>query len=255
MLATRVIPTLLLQGTGLVKGKKFKKHQYIGDPINAVKIFNEKEVDEIVFLDISATLQNKEPNYELIESIASQAFIPLAYGGGITNLEQIKKIFSLGVEKIILNTSAVKTPNLIVEASDYAGVQSIVVSIDINQSFLGKQAIYTRCGTEKTDLDIVEFAKKVESLGAGEIIINSISREGSKKGYDTELIKLVSEQVSIPVIASGGAGNIDDFRQARNAGAAAVAAGSMFVFHGKHDAVLITYPDYTKLTKMFKENK
>lgn len=253
MLATRVIPTLLLQGTGLVKGKKFKKHRYVGDPINAVKIFNDKEVDEIIFLDISATPNNAEPNYELIEDIASQAFIPFAYGGGIKNLDQIKRIFALGVEKVILNTSAFDSPELIKQASQFAGAQSIVVCIDVKKSIWGKNTVVTGCGNQKTKLDVLEYAKKVEQLGAGEIMINAVDREGSGNGYDLELIRMLSQELSVPIVASCGAGSLEHFLEAKNAGASAVAAGSMFVFHGKHEAVLITYPDYSVLTQLFKE--
>ena len=253
MLTVRVIPTLLLKNTGLIKGVKFKNHKYVGDPINAVKILNDKEVDEIIFLDVTATNSNKEPNYNLIEDIASQAFIPFGYGGGINTVEQVEKIFRLGVEKVILNTSAIKDLNLVRKASQMAGSQSIVISIDVKKNLLGKYKVYSNSGTKSTNLDPVKLAMLAEQAGAGEIMITSIDNEGTGKGYDLRLIKLVSSAVNIPVVASGGAGKISDFKLAVNAGASAVAAGSYFTFHGKHRAVLITYPEYQQLEALFKE--
>ena len=252
MLATRVIPTLLLRSTGLVKGKKYKNHRYVGDPINAVKIFNEKEVDEIIFLDISATPNMSEPNYELIEDIASQAFMPFAYGGGIYNVEQIQRVFSLGVEKVIINTAATKDLNLIAEASALAGSQSIVACIDLKKNIFGKYKVMSNCGRKKTNLDPVSYAEDLVRHGVGEIMVCSVDSEGSRQGYDLSAVKLISDAVDVPVIASGGAGKLSHFKEAKQAGASAVAAGSMFVFHGKHEAVLITYPEYEMLTQLFK---
>lgn len=252
MLGIRVIPTLLLRNAGLVKGAKFKDHKYVGDPVNAVKIYNEKEVDELVFLDITATVEGRRPNYELLADIASQAFMPFGYGGGLASVNDIEKLFKIGVEKAILNTAAVQNANLLRDASKVAGSQSIVVSMDVKKSLFGKYSVYIKSGQFNTKLDPVDFAKRAEEAGAGELILCSIDREGTGQGYDEELIKSVTSAVDIPVVASGGAGNLEHFKQAVDAGASAVAAGDMFIFHGKHKAVLITYPKYNVLENLFK---
>ena len=247
----RVIPVLLLKGRGLYKGEKFKDHKYVGDPINAVKIFNEKEVDELIFLDISATDSGQGPNYELIKDIASEAFMPFGYGGGIRTFEQAQKIFELGVEKVVLCTAAFESPELITKISSVYGAQSVVVSIDVKKPFLGSDEVYVRNGTQRTKMKPIEFALKMQSLGAGELFVNAIDREGSGKGFDTELIEQISSAVEIPVVASCGAATLPHFSEAIQKGASAVAAGSMFVFHGKHKAVLITYPKYSDLKALF----
>jgi cyclase len=252
MLKTRIIPCLLLKGQGLVKTVKFNHPKYVGDPINAVKIFNEKEVDEIVLLDISATVERRRPQLKIIGEIASECFMPLAYGGGLRNFDDIKSIFNLGVEKVIINSYAAENPNFISEASNFYGSQSVVVAIDVKKSSKDKYEIFTRGGKKKTNHDPVEYAMKMERLGAGEIFLNSIDRDGTMEGYDIEMIKRVTEAVSIPVIACGGAGKIEDFVDAvKKGGASAVAAGSMFVFHGKHRAVLITFPEPALLEEVF----
>lgn len=252
MLRTRVIPCLLLRNGGLVKTVKFGEPKYVGDPINAVKIFNEKEVDELVFLDITATAANRGPNLELIRDIATEAFMPFGYGGGITTIKQVASLVALGVEKVVLNTSVVERPQFIREAADLVGSSSVVVSIDVKRSLLGRYEVVTRNASARSGLDPVAWAKRAASLGAGEILLTSVDREGTQKGYDLALVRQVTESVSIPVIASGGAGSLDDFRAAvQEGGASAVAAGSLFVFHGKHRAVLITYPDYRELEKVF----
>jgi imidazole glycerol-phosphate synthase subunit HisF len=251
MLNIRVIPCLLLRNAGLVKTVKFKKPRYIGDPINAVRIFNEKEVDELVFLDIEATSLNSGPNFELIKDIASEAFMPFAYGGGISSTDQIKQLFALGVEKIILNTAAVNTPKLIPAAVALAGSSSVVISIDIKRNFMGKYRVCLANGRKDMKLDPISHAKEMEHLGAGEILVNAIDRDGCMSGYDLDLIQKISEAVSIPVVASGGAGELRHFKECVGAGASAVAAGSMFVFHGRHKAVLITYPEYNELEQLF----
>lgn len=252
MLSTRVIPTLLIRDGGLVKGERFRKHKYVGDPINAVKIFNDKEVDELIFFDIEATKCRKEPNYELIKDIASQAFMPLGYGGGINSVEQIERILSIGIEKVVMNTALIENPSLITSASEKLGSQSIVVSIDAKRSMFGSYKTYTHSGAKANKLTPIELAKKAQALGAGELIITSIDREGTNSGYDLHLVKQVAASVDIPVVASGGSGKLEDFRFAADAGASAVAAGDMFTFHGKHKAVLITYPNYDNLNKLFK---
>lgn len=244
----RIIPVLLIKDGGLVKSINFKNYTYIGDPINAVKIFNEKEVDEIVILDIDATREKRSPNYSLIKEIASEAFMPLAYGGGISNINEVKEVLFLGVEKIIFNKSALVNENLIVETASRFGSSSTVVSIDVKTNFFNKQYVYSDNGKRNTKMNVVEYAKKIEKLGAGEIFLNSIDRDGTYKGYDLDLIKKVSSSVEIPVVACGGAKDEDDLVRAINeGGASASAAGSLFVYKGVHRAVLINYPDWNTI--------
>ncbi len=243
----RIIPVLLLQKGGLVKSVRFKNNKYVGDPINAVKIFNEKEIDEIVVLDIDATREKRPPAMKKIKEIAGEAFIPLAYGGGITTIEEVKELFYVGVEKVVINHAAISNPRLITEAASLVGSQSIVASIDVKKNLFGKYKVFVRNGTENTGHDPVEFAKKMEETGAGELFLCSIDRDGTYEGYDLDLIRKVSEAVNIPVVACGGAGNIDDFAKAVRHGASAVAAGSMFVFQRPHNAVLISYPSQQEL--------
>jgi imidazole glycerol-phosphate synthase subunit HisF len=248
MKRTRVIPVLLVNNGGLYKTQKFKNPKYVGDPINAIKIFNDKEVDELCVLDITASTQKREPNFKLIEEFASECFMPVCYGGGISKIEHAKKIFSLGIEKISLNFSAFKNQKLITEIATIYGSQAVVVSIDYKKNLFGKTYAYTLQGNESTKKTIIEYAKELESNGAGEILLNNIDRDGTFSGYDLEFIKLVASSVKIPVIACGGASKIEDFKEAvTKAGASAVAAGSMFVFHGVHRAVLISYPTQTEL--------
>jgi len=239
----RVIPVLLLQNGGLVKSVKFKNHTYVGDPLNAVKIFNEKEVDELVVLDISATSEKRGPDIQFIKEIASEAFMPLGYGGGVSTMGQIKALVQAGVEKVILNTGAVKVPGLIKEAAAYVGSQSIVVSMDVRKNIWGKYSVFIENGTKNIHVDPIAYAKKMEADGAGEIMLMSIDRDGTFKGFDNELINLVSSAVNIPVIAAGGASTVEDFAKAVESGASAVSAGSLFVFQGSHRAVLISYPN------------
>jgi imidazole glycerol-phosphate synthase subunit HisF len=241
MIRTRVIPVLLIQNEGLVKGVQFKNHRYVGDPINAVKIFNEKEVDELCVLDISATVENKKPDIKRIADIVSEAFMPISYGGGVTQLDEAKELLYYGVEKILLNAALHTHPNLITEIANSSGNQSAIASIDVKKNMWGKYKVYIKNGTKDTGKDVLEFAKECESKGAGEIVLNAIDKDGMCNGYDTELIKKVSDAVSIPVVAVGGAWQIEHLVDAKKAGASALAAGSMFVFHGKHKAVLISY--------------
>lgn len=253
MLNIRIIPALLLSNIGLVKGAKFSKHRYIGDPINTVKIFNDKEVDELIFFDINATNESRSPNFELLSDIASQAFMPFGYGGGLHNVKQVERLFKIGAEKAIINSAAVYNKQLVRDASSIAGSQSIVVSIDVKKNILGKHIVYTHSGTIKSGFDVVDYSRRIEDAGAGEIIICSIDREGTNLGFDKELIKSVSESVNIPVVASGGAGKISHFKQAVDLGASAISAGNIFIFHGKHRAVLITYPEREDLKRLFKD--
>jgi imidazole glycerol-phosphate synthase subunit HisF len=252
MLKTRVIPCLLLKGTGLVKTVRFKNPTYIGDPINAVKIFNDKEVDELVFLDISATPEKRSPNVKFIADIASEAFMPFGYGGGIKTLNDIEQLFKIGVEKVILNTIAFTTPQLVTEASSIFGNQSIVVAIDVKSNNWGKPEVWTSCGKFNTKKPPAEYARRMQDLGAGEILLNSIDRDGTMNGYDIDMIKSVTAKIEIPLVASGGAGNLQDFRAAiTEGGASAASAGSIFVFQGIHRAVLITYPEQKELENLF----
>lgn len=250
MLKTRVIPCLLLKESRLVKTIKFKNPNYIGDPINAVMIYNEKEVDELIFLDIAATVNNQKPPFKIIKEIATECFMPFTYGGGINNIEDMKTIFSLGVEKIAINSFAVKNPSFITKAAELFGSQSIVASIDVRKTGISSYEVCTHSGNEKTGLDPVKWAKTVETLGAGEILITSIDRDGTMEGYDTNIIGRVAEAVNTPLIACGGAGRIEDFGKAVAAGASAVAAGSLFVYHGFAKGVLINFPSQEALEKI-----
>jgi imidazole glycerol-phosphate synthase subunit HisF len=244
----RVIPVLLLKGEGLVKSVKFASHKYVGDPINAVKIFNEKEVDEISLIDIDATREGRKPNISKIAEIASEAFMPMSYGGGITTVEEVKELLYNGIEKVILNKSAVKNPALITAIAEKFGAQSVVASIDIKKNIWGKYKVFTDNGNGNTGLDPVVFAQQCQQAGAGEIMLQSIERDGTYKGYDIEMLQKVAAAVNIPVIIGGGAGSVDDFKLAVTTGhASAVSAGSMFVFQRPHNAVLISYPSQAEL--------
>ena len=240
MLKTRVIPCLLLRGAGLVKTVRFKDPKYIGDPINAIKIFNDKEVDELILLDIDATREGRGPSFAVIEEVASECFMPLAYGGGIRSVEEARRILKLGVEKVVFNSAA----------SREFGAQAVVASIDVRRKLFGRYEVCIDNGKVATGTDPVEYARRVEAAGAGEIFLNAIDRDGTMQGYDTELIAKVTRAVGIPVIASGGAGSVADFSSAVQQGASAVAAGSLFVFHGPHRAVLITYPARAELERV-----
>jgi imidazole glycerol-phosphate synthase subunit HisF len=249
MRRVRVIPVLLLKGDGLVKSVRFKDHKYVGDPFNAVRIFNEKEVDELAILDITATKEKREPDLKKIKNIASEAFMPVSYGGGITHFNQAKEILFNGIEKVIINKAAFTHPDLITQIAERFGSQSLVVSIDVKKNIWGKYKVFSDNGTVNTNYDPVEWAKVCQERGAGEILLNFIDRDGTYKGYDITILKQITKNITIPVIACGGAGSIDDFREAIKEGeASAVAAGSMFVFQRPHNAVLISYPS-TQLLK------
>lgn len=252
MLKTRVIPALLLRNGGLVKTRGFRDPVYVGDPINAVKIFNDKEVDELVFLDIDASKARRDPNFELLESIAAEAFMPFGYGGGVRTLDQLKRLLSIGIEKVILNTAALENPGFVEDCARVAGSSSVVVSIDVAKGMLGGRVIRVAGGSRRVPGKPDEVAAEMEQLGAGEILLNSIDRDGTGKGYDLELVGQVSRAVGVPVVACGGAGSITHMRDAVDAGAAAVAAGSMFVFHGPHRAVLISYPEYDVMERVLR---
>ena len=255
MLRPRIIPSLLVHDKGLVKTVKFKNPKYVGDPINAVKIFNEKEVDELAIFDIDATVLGIEPDYGLIEKLANQSRMPICYGGGVKTVEQAQKIFGLGIEKIALSSSVINDPKLISEISERVGSQSVIVVMDIKKKLLGGYEIYTHNGKNSTRIDPISFAIKAQEFGAGEIIINSIDQDGMMKGFDMNLISKIREVVNIPVTVLGGAGNINDIKKMiQKYGIIGVAAGSLFVFKGKYKAVLINYPDKNIKEQIYYEN-
>lgn len=241
-LRPRVIPCLQVTEGELFKTRRFKDPLYLGDPINAVKLFNDLECDEMVVVDIRATLGKREPDYALIEEFASEAFMPLAYGGGITSIEQIRRILKIGIEKVVIGTAAVDGA-LVSAAAETFGSQSIVVSVDVRKTLLGRREVWVASGTKNTGFDPCAYAARMEQSGAGELFVQSIDLEGSRGGYDLGLMSDVSRAVSVPVIGCGGAGSLDDIRKLlRSSGVAAAAAGTMFVLHGKHKAPLISYP-------------
>lgn len=248
MLRTRVIPCLLIMNGRLVKTIQFKKPNYVGDPINIVRIFNTKEVDEIVFLDISATPEKLGPSFSLIREIASECFMPFAYGGGITTLEQVKLLFNSGVEKVVLNSIAMKDDAFVSKVAERYGSQSVIVSIDVKKNLFGKYQVYTHGGKQKTGISPKQHAIDMQNKGAGEILLTSINHDGMMQGYDIELIKMITQAVNVPVIACGGAGENKDFAKAVNeGGASAVAAGSMVVYQGRNRAVLTRFPNREEL--------
>ena len=248
MIRPRVIPALLLKGQGLVKTVKFKDSKYLGDPINIVKIFNDKEVDELIFLDITATNEKRHPPFETLGKITSECFMPLGYGGGIRSIDVVKTLLNLGIEKVILNTIAVENPEFVTEVADYAGSQAVVVSMDVKKGFLGKYEVVTHSGKAGTGLDPVRHAQEMEKRGAGELFVNSIDRDGTMQGYDLDLIRRVADAVNVPLVACGGAGNIQHLAEViQQGGASAAAAGSMFVFKGPLRGVLISYPSQEEL--------
>lgn len=248
MLMPRVMPCLLLKDGSLVKTIKFKDPGYIGDPINAIRIYNEKEVDELIFLDITATIENKRPPFKVLSEIASECFMPVAYGGGIRHLEDIQEIFSLGIEKVVINTYAAEKPDFVRQAADKFGTQSIVASIDVRKKLLGRYEVYTQGGRKGTGLDPVAYAIQMQQQGAGEIMLTAIDRDGTQEGYDIELLRKVTAAVDVPVIACGGAGKVADFGLAvKEGGASACAAGSMVVYYGRNRAVLINFPTRAEL--------
>ncbi len=250
MLRARVIPCLLLRDNGLVKTIRFNEPTYIGDPINAVKIFNEKEVDELIILDIDASKKNGEPNYDLLKDIASECFMPVCYGGGIRTVEQASRVVQLGIEKIAVNSAALSSSELITSLAKVLGSQSVVAGIDAKKDWLGRPRVYNAANGEIIQVPPEAQAATFASAGAGEILLNNVDRDGTLKGYDLTLVKRVSDAVSVPVIACGGAAVLEDFAAAANAGASAMAAGSQFVFQGRHRAVLISYPPYSDLEKL-----
>lgn len=250
MLRTRVIPCLQLINESLVKTVKFGKHGYIGDPINTVRIFNELEVDELCFLDIRATIEKRQPNFKILAEIANECFMPLSYGGGVRDADTAKKILSIGFEKIVLNSAAYSNTKLVTEIANYSGNQSVVGSIDVKKNLFGKYQLYTHDGTSKQSKDPIEWAKEMEDLGAGELLVTSMDRDGTWKGYDKDFLKKITDVVNIPVIANGGAGNIYHIGEVvHECNVSAVALGSMVVYQAQGLGVLVNFPDREKIEK------
>jgi len=249
MLRTRVIPCLLLRNTSLVKTVRFGKFGYIGDPTNTCRIFNELEVDELAFLDITASRENREPNYAILQEIANECFMPLTYGGGIRDCNMAERIFQIGFEKVILNTHPFSNPDTITDLAKVFGSQSVIIAVDVRKNFLGKYQVCGLSGTENQKRHPVEWAREAQDRGAGEILLTAIDREGTWKGFDIELTAQVSQAVSIPVIAHGGAGTVAHIGDVVKKGrASAVALGSMVVYQQKDMGVLVNFPDKEALT-------
>ena len=244
MLLIRYIPCLLLKDNGLVKTVNFKNPKYVGDPINTIRIFNEKEVDELIFLDIEATPKNREPNYKLLSEIANECFMPLAYGGGLKTFEQAQKIFNIGIEKVAINSALHSNLGLVKQIAEVYGSQAVIGVIDVKKNFFGKNQIVSNSAQDKHKYSISEWVSKLEEAGVGEILITSVDHEGTWNGLDLELIKQVTSISKVPVIAHGGAGNVNHLINGiKEGGANAIAMGSMVVYQKKDFGVLINFPD------------
>ena len=255
MLRPRIIPCLLVHNKGLVKTVNFKNPKYVGDPINAVRIFNEKFVDELMVLDIDATVQKREPDYQMIEFLAAECRMPLSYGGGVKTVEQAQRIFSLGVEKIAMSSSVVDNPNLITQMAEQVGTQSVVAVVDVKKKLLGGYEVFTHNGRVNSKKDPVAFVCELERLGAGEIVINSIDNDGVMKGYDLNLVEKVRSATSLPLTVLGGAGSLSDVGALiKKHGLVGAAVGSLFVFKGVYKAVLINYPSPTEKDALINAN-
>jgi imidazole glycerol-phosphate synthase subunit HisF len=247
----RVIPCLLLADGGLVKTRRFGDRKYVGDPINAIRIFNDKEVDELTVLDIDKSRAAAPPDFALIEQFAAECFMPLCYGGGIASLEHAERLFALGIEKVCVQSAALENPALLGQIATRYGSQALVVSVDVKRDFWKKPRLYHAARARKLRRDPVEFVRAAVARGAGEILLNAVDRDGLQQGFDLELVQAICAAVDVPVVAVGGAGSLQHLRSAVDAGASAVAAGSLFVFHGPHRAVLISYPGYAALERIF----
>ena len=254
MLSRRVIPCLLVSGGGLVKTRRFRDPKYVGDPINAVRIFNDKEVDELMVLDIDASKERRGPDFGMVEELAGECFMPLCYGGGIRSAEEARQLFSLGVEKVCLQSAALRNPRIIREITDRSGEQSVVVSIDVKRDWRGRRRAWSGSGAPLSTRDWRVLMKQALDNGAGEIVLNSVDRDGALSGFDLDLISEAAPLSDAPIIALGGAGSLGDFRAAVEAGASAVAAGAFFVFQGPHRAVLITYPGSGELRALWADD-
>jgi cyclase len=250
MLKHRVIPCLLLKGGGLVKTRRFSHPTYVGDPINAIRIFNDKEADELMVLDIMASREGREPNYALIEQFAGECFMPLCYGGGIRTLDQARRLLALGVEKVCLQTAALENPALVTQIAERGGSQAVLVSIDVRKNWRGRYKLYAASTDRTLDRPWLDALRALIDAGAGEVVLNAVDRDGMMSGMDLELIRTASAAIPVPLIAVGGVGSLEHIKQAIDAGASAVAAGAFFVWHGPHRAVLITYPKYQELERL-----
>lgn len=251
MLRHRVIPCLLLRHGGLVKTQRFARPKYVGDPINAIRIFNDKEVDELIVLDIAASKEGREPDYALIEQFAGECFMPLCYGGGIRTVEQAQRLFALGVEKVCLQTAAFDDPTLVTRIAERVGSQSVLMSVDIKRGWFGARQVVRSATGSTLAMPWLEVVHRAVDAGAGEIVLNAVDRDGTMEGMDLDMIREASAALSVPLIAIGGVGTLEDIGAALRAGASAVAAGAFFVFHGPRRAVLITYPSYNQLSGLF----
>ena len=256
MLRPRVIPCLLVHDKGLVKTVQFKDPKYVGDPINAVRIFNEKECDELMVIDIDATRESREPDYKMIENLAAECRMPLCYGGGVKTVEQAHRIFSLGVEKIAISSAAIQSTELVTAMAERVGSQSVVVVLDVKKKMLGGHEIYTHNGKKSTGKNPVEMAVKMQELGAGEIVINSIDQDGMMKGYDLAIVEKIRKAISLPLTVLGGAGSLQDIgKLMKQYNIIGAAAGSLFVFKGIYKAVLINYPNWEEKDRLINENR
>ena len=243
MLQKRIIPSLLLTEDGLVKTVKFSNPTYIGDPINAVKIYNEKEVDELVILDIEATKKGNKPRFDLIEEIATECFMPFAYAGGVTEVDDVRKLLKLGVEKVIITSEALNNPQLIKEAVDIFGSSTIVVGIDITQNMWGNPRIYSHASNKKVKVDLDEHIKEIASYNPGELLLNFVYKDGTMGGFDIDVVNRLTKDLDIPVVVAGGAGSIEDIKELfEKTSVNAAACGSIFVYHGETKGILINYP-------------
>jgi imidazole glycerol-phosphate synthase subunit HisF len=250
MYRPRIIPVLLLKNNGLIKSTKFKSHRYIGDPINAVRIFNDLKADELVFLDILASKENRLISLDFVKNVGEEANMPFSVGGGISKLEHISKILETGAEKVILNTIAGENPGFVESAVKEFGSSTIAVCMDVKNNLWNKKQTIIRAGTKSLNHNPLEYTKLMENMGAGEIIVQSVDRDGTMQGYDIELLKEISSQLTIPVVALGGAGKLEDLTfLANQATINGFAAGSMFVYHGPRKAVLINYPGLPEIQK------
>lgn len=255
MYRPRVIPVLLLHNKGLVKSVRFKDFRYIGDPVNAVRIFNDLKTDELAFIDILATKEKRTISVDFVKNVGEEANMPFSVGGGIRTLEDIRKIIEAGAEKVILNSIAGENPGFVSEAADAFGSSTITVCIDVKKDFLGKEKVWINAGTKSINSNPVQFARQMEESGAGEIIVQSIERDGTMEGYDINLIKKVAESVTIPVVSLGGAGRWQHIIELNSlVSLNGLAAGSLFVFHGERNAVLVNYPEREKILQLFKQN-
>lgn len=251
MLKYRVIPALLLLNGGLVKTQRFKNPSYVGDPINAIRIFNDKEADELMVLDINASKLGREPDFATIDQIAGECFMPLTYGGGVKTVSQAQRIFAFGVEKICVQTAAMSNLQFVRELADRFGSQSVMVSVDIKRNWLGHPRLFSVAQRQQASANWMQMISDLVEAGAGEVLLNAVDRDGTLSGPDLDLISQASNMLEVPLIALGGISSLSDIKSAVAAGASAVAAGAFFVYHGPHRAVLISYPKYHDLKKLF----